>query len=131
MMKLKYLLILVLFYLVPNVSLAGPIDKIAELIKQGNSHELAKFFAASVDVTVLDNDNVYSKTQAELILEKFFKDNRPISVTVLHRINSNANYNFGVLLLHTDKGKFRVAYTMKEIEKVMVIIELRIEIEKP
>lgn len=130
MMKLKYLPLLILLYLVPNVCLAGPIEKIAELIKQGNSHELAKFFAPSIDLTVLENTNVYSKTQAELILEKFFKENRPSSATVLHKVNSNASYNFGVLLLQTDKGKFRVSYTMKEIEKEMVIIELRIETEK-
>lgn len=121
---------LVLLYLVPNVALAGPIEKIAELIKQGNAHELAKYFAASVDVTVLDNTNVYSNTQAEVIIDKFFRENRPLSATVLHKVNSNATYNFGVVLLHTDKGKFRVAYTIKEIEKEMVIIEMRIEIEK-
>ncbi|AMR33874.1 hypothetical protein A0256_21735 [Mucilaginibacter sp. PAMC 26640] len=129
-MKLKYLPMVVLLYMVPNVCKADPIDKIAALIGQGNAHEIARFFAPSVDIAVLENANVYSKTQAEVILEKFFKDNKPQSVAILHRVNSNANYNFGVVLLHTDKGKFRVAYTMKEVEKEMVIIEMRIEIEK-
>jgi hypothetical protein len=50
---------------------------------------------------------------------------------MLHRINSNPNYNFGVLILTTDKGKFRVSYTLKEVNKVMAVIELRIETEKP
>jgi hypothetical protein len=122
--------ILVLLYLVPSVCLAGPMDKIAELIKQGNAHELSKYFAASIDITVLENTNVYSKTQAEFILEKFFKENKPQSVTLLHRVNSSASFNFTVLLLNTDKGKYRVACTMKEVEKEMVIIELRIETEK-
>jgi hypothetical protein len=130
MMKLKYLPMLVLLYLVPSVCLAGPMDKIAELIKQGNAHELSKYFAASIDITVLENTNVYSKTQAEFILEKFFKENKPQSVTLLHRVNSSASFNFTVLLLNTDKGKYRVACTMKEVEKEMVIIELRIETEK-
>jgi hypothetical protein len=130
MMKLKYLPLLVLLYLVPNVCLAGPIEKIAELIKQGNAHELCKYFAATVDITVLENTNVYSKAQAEVILEKFFKENKPQSVSVLHRVNSSPTYNYTVLLLTTDKGKFRVACTMKEVEKEMVVIELRIETEK-
>lgn len=121
---------LVLLFLAPTVQSAGPIEKIAELIKQGNSHELATYFAASVDISVLDNTNVYSKTQAELILEKFFKEHKPSGVKVLHRVNSNPNYNFCVLILTTDKGKFRVAYTIKEQGKEMVIIELRIETEK-
>jgi hypothetical protein len=114
----------------PAVWQAGPIDKIGELIKQGNVHELAKFFADNVDMAVLDNTNVYSKTQAELILEKFFKENKPLSVKILHRINSNSNYNFAVLILNTDKGQYRVSFTLKEVAKEMVIIDLRIETEK-
>ena len=130
MKKLKLIPLLLLLYLVPLVALAAPIDKLADLIKQGNAHELAKSFAASIDITVLENTNVYSKVQAELILEKFFKENKPISVKVLHRVNSSATFNYTVLLLTTEKGKFRVAYTLKEVEKEMVVIELRIETEK-
>jgi len=131
MMKLKCLPILVLLYLVPTACLAnGPIEKVAELIRQGNARELAKLFAASVDISILDNANVYSKTQAEQILDKFFKENKPASIKLLHRVNSNATYNFAVLLLTTDKGKYRVSYTMKEFEGAMVVVELRIETEK-
>ena len=129
-MKLRYSPLLVLLFMLPAVCQAGPIDKIAELIKQGNVHELARFFAANVDIAILDDTNVYSKTQSELILEKFFKENKPLSVKILHRINSNPNYNFGVLILNTDKAKYRVSFTLKEEANAMVIIELRIETEK-
>ena len=121
---------LVMLYMVPTVAFTGTIEKIAELIKNGNAHELAGYFASNVDITILDQANVYSRVQSEMILEKFFKDNKPRAVKLLHRINSNPNYNFGVLILTTDKGKYRVSYTLKEIEKAMVIIELRIETEK-
>ncbi|MFA6085632.1 DUF4783 domain-containing protein [Mucilaginibacter sp.] len=136
-MKLSYTPILLLLFMAPAIcqaepgdKQAGPIDKIAELIKQGNVHELAKYFAANVDMAVLDNTNVYSKTQSELILERFFKENKPLSVKIFHRVSSNANYNFAVLILNTDKGKYRVSFTLKEVAKQMVIIDLRIETEK-
>jgi hypothetical protein len=129
MMKLRYLPILLL-YLIPTFSVAGPIDKIAELIKQGKAHELAAYFASTIDVTILENSNAYSKTQAEIILEKFFKENKPLSVKLIHRIGSNPNYKFGVLVLTTDKGKYRVAFTLKDPDKAMTMIELRIESEK-
>lgn len=129
-MKLIYTPIFLLLLMTPAVWQAGPIDKIGELIKQGNVHELAKIFADNVDMAVLDNTNVYSRTQAELILEKFFKENKPLSIKILHRINSNSNYNFAVLILNTDKGQYRVSFTLKEVAKEMVIIELRIETEK-
>ncbi|MDB5127475.1 DUF4783 domain-containing protein [Mucilaginibacter sp.] len=131
MMKLRYLPLLSLLFLLPMVATADTIEKISELIKQGNAHEIAKFFATNVDISILDETNVYSKAQSEMILDKFFKENKPQTVKLLHRINSNPNYNFGVLILTTDKGKFRVSYTLKEVNKVMAIIELRIETEKP
>jgi hypothetical protein len=131
MMKLRYLPLLTLLFLLPMVASADTIEKIAELIKQGNAHEIAKFFATNVDISILDETNVYSKAQSEMILDKFFKENKPHTVKLLHRINSNPNYNFGVLILTTDKGKFRVSYTLKEVNKVMAVIELRIETEKP
>lgn len=129
-MKLRYAPLLVLLFMLPAICNAGPIDKIAELIKQGNIHELSKFFAANVDISILDNTNVYSNTQAEIILQKFFTANKPSSVKILHRVNSNPNYNFAVLILTTDKGKYRVALTLKGTGEAMSIIELRIETEK-
>lgn len=130
MKKISYLPILVLLLILPRALQAGPIERVAELIKQGNAAELAKFFASTIDVTMMETSNVYSKTQAELVLDKFFKENKPHTVKVLHKVNSNATYNYAVLILTTDKGKFRIAYTLKELDKQMVLIELRIESEK-
>lgn len=129
-MKLTYASLLVLLFMLPGACMAGPIDKIAELLKQGNAHEVAKYFAANVDMAVLESTNVYSKTQSEIILEKFFKDNKPNAVKIFHRVSSNANYQFGVVILSTDKGKYRVAFTLKESGTEVSLIELRIETEK-
>jgi hypothetical protein len=130
MMKLRYAPVLVMLLMLPAVCMADAIDKIAALLKQGNVHELAAYFATNVDVSILEDTNVYSNTQAELILEKFFKANKPAAVTILHRINSSATYKFGVIIVKTDKGKFRVSFTLKGAPATMQIIELRIETEK-
>ena len=129
-MKLKYLPMLSLFFLLPLAVNADAIEKVANLLKQGNAHEIATLFAGNIDMSVLEESDVYSKAQAEMILDKFLKENKPKSVKLLHRVSSNPNYNYGVVLLVTDKGKFRVSYTLKEVNKVMVVIELRIETEK-
>lgn len=127
-MKLHYLPFFVILYLVPKVSFADPIDRVAELIRQGNIHELAKLFAANVEVTIPGGETV-SNPQAELILDKFFNENKPKSVKVLHKINSNANYRLGVLIMNTNKGAFRVAFTLKQNGGSSIIIEFRIEPE--
>ncbi|GAC1300271.1 MAG: hypothetical protein NVSMB24_00490 [Mucilaginibacter sp.] len=109
---------------------ADPIDKVADLIRQGNAPELSKMFAPNVEMTILGEENIYSKDQSEVILEKFFNQNKPLAVKIVHKVNSNPNYLFGVLNLATDKGTFRVSYTLKDINGSQQLIELRIETEK-
>jgi Tfp pilus assembly ATPase PilU len=128
-MKLFYLQML-LFFIAPVTCFADPIDKIAELIRQGNIHELSKLFASSVDITIQEEENVYSQAQAELVLNKFFDQNKLKTVNILHKVNSNQNYRFGVLLLSTTKGTFRMTVTLKESGGNLTIIEMRIETDK-
>ena len=127
-MKLLYLPLLVIFYLIPTT--AGPIEKVAELIRQGNVSELSKMFAANVEINMQNEDNVYSKVQAGLILDKFFSQNKPVSVKIFHKVNSNPKYQFAVVILNTQKGLFRITYTLKDTDGTLVLIELRIEPEK-
>jgi Domain of unknown function (DUF4783) len=129
-MKFPYLPLLFVLCLVQVTSIADPIDKVADLIRMGNVHELSKLFAPNVEITILDEQNVYSKTQAELILDKFFNENKPRTIKMLHRVNSSSNYRFGVLILTTQKGIFRIACTLKQTDGNLMLIEMRIETEK-
>jgi hypothetical protein len=128
-MRLIFLPLLVILYIVP-VSITDPIDNVASLLRQGDAHELAKLFAPSVEIGILEEENIYSKVQAELILDKFFSQNKPSAIKMLHNVNSNPNYRFAVLILSTDKGTFRVSYTMKQADGNLAVISLRIETEK-
>ena len=127
-MKLLYMPIFVLLYLIPVA--AGPIERVADLMRQGNVAELTKLFAANVEITIQDEENLYSKTQAGLILDKFFSQNKPTSVKLLHKINSSQNYIFGVIILNTQKGPYRVAVTIKQTGTTSELIEMRVETEK-
>jgi hypothetical protein len=125
-----YYLPLFILLIAPAISFADPIDKVADLIRQGDIHELSKLFASSVDITILDQEYVYPKAQAEIILAKFFSENKLEKVSVLHKVNSNQNYRFGVLLVTTAKGIFRLTFTLKETDGTLTIIDLRIETDK-
>ena len=129
-MRLLYLILLILPL---SFVFAGPadiIDKTVELIKQGNVNELAKSFSSTLELTVLDQENVYSNVQAEVILTNFFKNNQPKSVTILHRIASNPNYRFAVLILATNNGAYRISLSLKNVNGRFELNELRIETEK-
>lgn len=112
------------------VSTTDVIDKIAELIRKANTHELAQSFATTVDLTILDNENIYSSAQAEQLLNNFFSKDQPRSVQVLHRISSNSNYRYGVVMLTTTNGVYRIAFSLRKMEGQFKLTEIRIERKK-
>jgi hypothetical protein len=106
------------------------IDGLSAHFKTGNSKEIAASFSPSVDLIIIDEEDVYSKAQAEQILRSFFSKYPPIKSAVIHRLNTNPNYRYGALSLATKNGTFRVSVTMKKSGTAFFITELRIETEK-
>ncbi|WP_410221090.1 DUF4783 domain-containing protein [Pedobacter sp.] len=124
--------ILVLLLHIPMYQLmqADIIDELANHFKAGNAKEIGKEFATSVELIIIDQEDVYNKAQAEQILKDFFIKNPPNKVTVIHRLNSSQNYRLGIFLLQTKTGKFRVTVTMKKNYNAFLISELRIDPDK-
>lgn len=106
------------------------IDGLSINFKAGNSKEIAAHFSPSVDLIIIDEEDVYSKAQAEQILRSFFTKYIPVKSSVIHRLNTNPNYRYGALSLVTKNGTFRVSITMKKAGNAFFITELRIETEK-
>jgi len=106
------------------------VDSLSALFKTGNSKEISKNFSPSVELTIMEEEDVYTKAQAEQILRDFFTKNQPVSSMVVHLINTNPNYRFGILSLSTKSGKYRVAITLKKTANTFFITELRIEPDK-
>ncbi|TKC03865.1 DUF4783 domain-containing protein [Pedobacter frigoris] len=124
--------LLILFVQFPSLSvLQGDIiDTLSTHFKSGNSKEIAVNFSSSVDLIIIDEEDVYSKAQAEQILRSFFSKYPPTKSTVIHRLNNNPNYRYGALSLGTKNGVFRVSITMKKTGNAFFITELRIEADK-
>lgn len=130
MKKLVLMPLLFMLYLPLSVFADDDIGIVAALFKQSNAAKLSGHFAANVDISILKKDNVYSRAQAEMVMKGFFADNKIREVKVLHKVNTSNTYKFGVLLLSTDKGNYRVSVTLNNVKGTMLIIELRIEAEK-
>jgi hypothetical protein len=114
----------------PTAMQGDIVDTLSALFKSANSKEIGKNFSASVELKINEEEDVYSKAQAEQIIREFFNKTTPVNSTVVHLINTNPNYRFGVLSLSTKSGKFRVAITLKKVSNAFFITELRIEPEK-
>ncbi len=106
------------------------IDNTAALLKKGNAQELSKLFSSSIELAILKDEGIYSSTQAQLILDSFFKSNVPKSVTIVHTVKSNPYLRFAVLLLNTSTGVYRTSVSLKLVNGKFELNELRIESEK-
>lgn len=111
-----------------SFSSAQDVSEQAKLaLKNGNSKALSDLFTANIDLAVEDVDDVFSKSQAEQILKKFFEKNKPTSFTIVHEGKSKQDIEYKIGDLETSGGKFRVTINMKNVSGKMFIHQLRIE----
>ena len=114
------------FIILSNQLRAQVPDEIIQSLKSGDSKTLSDYFNQNVEMVVLENDNVYSKAQAQQIVSKFFSSNTPESFTVIHQGGKEgAQYVIGNLA--TNKGSFRVYFLLKKNGGKDYIHQLRIE----
>jgi hypothetical protein len=133
MMKPLLAFVLLLLHFPSNRALqADIIDDLSLQFKTANSKDIAKNFASSVELIIIDQEDVYSKAQSEQILKDFFIKNPPVKTTIIHRLSNNPNFRLGIISLQTKNGKFRVTITMnlKKPANTFLITELRIEPDK-
>ena len=115
----------------PKLS-ALPVFDIPETIfsamKVGNAEELSRHFNTSIELVILDDEDVYSKQQAEQILRSFFQKHQVKSFVLLHQGGKEqAQYAIGTL--ETENGNFRVYFLVKQKGDKAFIHQLRIEEE--
>ncbi len=114
------------FSIISNQALAQVPDEIIQSLKSGNSKTLSEYFNQNVELVVLENDNVYSKAQAQQIVNKFFSSNIPESFNIIHNGGKEgAQYVIGNLTTNT--GSFRVYFLLKKNNGKDYIHQLRIE----
>jgi hypothetical protein len=106
------------------------VGEVSSQFRTGNSKEIAKYFNPSIELNIADGTDTYSKAQAEQILRDFFNKNMPVNSTVIHLINTNPNYQIGILSVLTKTAKYRVTVTFKKTSGEFLITELRIEGDK-
>ena len=106
----------------------GTTDKIAGCIKTGNAKELASYFHTNIELTVLDNDGTYSKSQAEIIMRDFFVKNPPNSFTVNHKGASKDQTQFFIGSYKTSNNQeLRIYILLKTYSDKLFIQQLQIQ----
>lgn len=120
------LIFLFFISLITSLAHAQIPDEIILSMKSGNSKTLSEYFNQNVELVVLENDNVYSRAQAQQIMSNFFQRYQPEDFSVIHQGGKEgAKYMIGDLI--TKQGKFRVSFLLKQNGGNVYIHQLRIE----
>ena len=127
--SIPFLILFILFFSLGSSSFQQEIPRdITYAFKVGNAEELAEFFNNTIELVILDQEDVYSKVQAQQILDKFFDDHFPKSFEIIHQ-GGKEESKFAIGKLVTFSGTFRVYFLLKLKNDKPFIHQLRIEKE--
>ena len=127
-MRYAYTLFFLLF--IKSAFAFDVIDDMSVIFKSGDAKEISKYFSTTVELSVIDKEDIYSSNQATFILKDFFAKHPPISAKVIHKVTSNPNYKFGVILLTTSNANYRVSFELKTNSSKFQLSQIRIEENK-
>ena len=106
---------------------AGDIPQaVIDALRTGNTAVLSGYFSTSIELAILDQEDIYSKQQAELIIKEFFSKHVPSSFVILHKGGKEGS-QYAIGNLTTSSGNFRVTLLIKQKENKPYIHQLRFE----
>jgi hypothetical protein len=101
-------------------------ESVINAIGTGNSAILADYFNSSLELAILEKEDIYTKQQAELIMKDFFARNAPSSFVILHKGGKEGS-QYAIGTLTTSGGKFRVTILVKMKDNKPLVHQLRFE----
>jgi hypothetical protein len=108
----------------------GPGDipqALIDALRTGNTPVLSGYFNSSIELAILDKEDIYSKQQAELIVKDFFAKHVPSSFVILHKGGKEGS-QYAIGNLTTSDGNFRVTLLIKQKDNKPYIHQLRFEV---
>lgn len=98
-------------------------------LANGNATNLVQLFSTQVDLTLLDQDDLFTKAEAKTLLINFFEKNVPSSFEELHTGESATGLKYVIGKLTTSTGTYRVSFYYKADGSTELIQQLMIDNE--
>lgn len=124
--KYIFLTFLVLLSIVIDTSAANCVDAVSRAFEKGNVSELAVLIEGNVSLSLPGAQANYSKAQAEMILQDFFKKN-DIRQLHIHRKGDNKYTSFVIGQVVTSKGTYKLYISVKTNDQNCIVKEIRVE----
>jgi hypothetical protein len=103
---------------------ADVIVQVKETIKAGSAKELAQYLSETVEVTIEEKVNSYSRAQAEFALRDFFKAHPPAEFNIIHQGQSKGGQPFAIGQYKSGGVTYRVWMKIKTADKQQLIQEI-------
>lgn len=131
-MKFLYALTLLLVISVIGVARVqaqnSAVNSVVESLLAGNPDGIANFFGDRVEITLFNQTNIYSSTQARYAIRQFFSD-YPVSDFSLINTGETGGTSYILGILSTSRGKFQVNVYIKTAGPGGSIDQLRFELK--
>ena len=101
--------------------------KLVGALESGNAGALSGMFTKNVDLTILDDEDMYAQDEAKKRLATFFASHKPQSFVIKHEGTSKLDDQYRIGDLKTSNGTFRVTFFIKKNEQGMKVKQFRIE----
>lgn len=124
---------LVFTFLLAGASLAATSYSLADItraISAGDIVSLSRYFDQTVEVSIMDKEDVYDKTKAVEVVKTFFTEHKPSSFSQVHNGASKGNeaeYCIGNLV--AGGSSYRVYIYVKSVNGQKLVQELRFDKE--
>jgi hypothetical protein len=100
------------------------ITQVKETIKAGSAKELSKYLNQTIDVTIDDKVESYSKAQAEFVFRDFFKQHPPAEFSIIHQGSSRGGQPFAIGQYKSAGDTYRVFMKIKVVSNQQLVHEI-------
>jgi len=111
----------------PSVPADVPYGSVQSAFKSGNASALSGMCKDKCLINILDEEGVYSKSQATQVLKSFFAKNPASSFSFIHKGSGSSEGAFGIGSYKSGGNEFRVTVHFKKIGGSFKIESISIE----
>lgn len=100
------------------------INQVKETIKAGSAKELSNYLNQTIDVTIDNTVQTYSKAQAEFVFRDFFKQHPATEFNIIHQGSSKGGQPFAIGQYKSGSDTYRVFMKIKTVSDKQLVHEI-------
>ncbi len=127
-----YSILLIIFLFGISLRSQQPVEvteQVAQAVRLGNADLLSTFFGPSVDITLIQTEGTYSKTQAVLIMKDFFTRYPPSGFEIKHQGSSDHGSQYVIGNYTSGNTTYRTYILLKKVAEAFIVQQIQFEEE--